>query len=92
MKYIMVKDKKLEIRVSQEELDYIDKVCAVYGISRSEFIRQAIRGDYNINSKGIAQKIYAMQTIVNKMLHVDATESEINSLVKEMNELWQFLN
>ena len=88
----MIRDREIKIRVTQDELDYISNVCNTHGMSKSECIRQAVRRGFNQNEKDIAQKICAMQSIINRMNGIGVTEEDINSLTKEMNELWQFLN
>ena len=88
----MIRDREIKIRVTQEDYDYIGNICNTYGMSKSECIRQAVRRGFNLNEKAIAQKICAMQSIINRMNGIGVTEEEINSLTKEMNEIWLFLN
>lgn len=88
----MTRDKELKIRVTQDEFGYIDDICNTNGMSKSEFIRQAITRRSNFNEKGIAQKVCAMQSIINRMNSMGVTEEEFNLLIKEMNALWQYLN
>jgi len=88
----MTRDKKLEIRLTEEEWCYIENMCDTYGISKSEFIRRVIRGGGNLNTRYMAQKIYNMQCIVNKLNYVGVTDEEIDFLTKETNELWLYLN
>ena len=88
----MTRDKEIKIRVTQDEFGYIDDICNTNGMTKSEFIRQAITRRRNFNEKGIAQKICAMQSIINRANCMDVAEEEINLLIKEMNALWQYLN
>lgn len=88
----MTRGRKIEIRLTEEEWSYIENICTTYGISKSEFIRRAIRSGGNMNTKYMAEKLYNMQCIVNKLNYVGATDEEIDFLVKETNELWQYLN
>lgn len=88
----MTRDKKIEIRLTQEEAECIENICMAQNISKSEFIRRAIRGGCDFNMKYIAQKIYTVQSILNKMASIGITDDEAGLLMKEVDELWQYLN
>lgn len=87
----MKKEQRMEIRVTEEDVAYVDNERAKYSMSRSEFVRQAIRGKSNVNTKEMATKIVTMQGIINRMNTIGITPDEVNVLGKEMSELWQLL-
>ena len=87
----MNKVKRMEIRVTEEDVAYVDNERTKLSMSRSEFIRQAIRGKSNVNTKEMATKIVTMQGIINRMNTVGVTQEEVNILGKEMRDLWQLL-
>ena len=87
----MIREMKVAVRLTKEDLDYIEDRCNTYGISRSEFIRRAVRGYGNLDIKYMAQKLYDLQSVVNKMNSVGVTDDEINVFIKDVNELWQYL-
>ena len=87
----MNKRQRIEIRVTEEDVAYVDKERSKNSMSRSEFIRQAIRGKSNVKTKEMATKIVTMQGIINRMDTVGVTQEEVNILGKEMGALWQLL-
>lgn len=87
----MNKVKRIEIRATEEDVAYVDNERTKLSMSRSEFIRHAIRGKSNVNTKEMATKIVTMQGIINRMNTVGVTQEEVNILGKEMGELWQLL-
>lgn len=87
----MNKRQRIEIRATEEDVAYVDNERTKLSMSRSEFIRQAIRGKNKVNTKEMATKIVTMQGIINRMETVGVTQDEVNVLGKEMSELWQLL-
>ena len=87
----MIRNKKVETRFSEEELLLIDNMCGD-SMSRSEYIRQCVKGGNTIDVKGIAQKIYNIQNVVNKINSVGATQEDWTMLMGDVNSLWLYLN
>lgn len=92
----MTRDKKVEIRLTSEELTLLEQYCASLSMGKSELIRKLILGlgcspNTNINTKAIAPHICKMQNIVNKVIYSQVTEEDILVLAKEMDALWQYL-
>ena len=90
----MIRDKKVEVRLNQEEFDCLEYISDTTNISKSNILRQAIKEAFQnsrINAKGILGHLFNMQTIVNQM-HLGVTQENLITLTKEMNELWQYLS
>ena len=86
----MTRNKKIEIRLTESEDTYINDICNKHSMTKSEYIRKAITGN-GVNTKDMAQHIFTMQKIVNKIDQTGATEEELDILSKEMEKLWRFL-
>ena len=87
----MLRDKKIEIRLTNEELLYLEDVCNRYSMTKSEYIRKAIYGSNN-NIKDIAQHIFVMQQVIDKIVIDKATEEDLDVLINEVGQLWLCLN
>lgn len=90
----MTRDKKIEVRLTEQELKHIENMSDSNSVTKSELIRQAVRNQNNgIAEKRMLQKhIFDMQTIVNQIYQIGATTELLNTLRLEMNALWQYLN
>ena len=87
----MIRDKKIEVRLTREELEYLKYISN--DTSVSNYIKQLIKGDSCCAEKRqIARHIYNMQTYLNEGYHIGITPEIISKLETEMNQLWQFLN
>lgn len=87
----MIRNKKVEVRFSEKELLNIDNKCGD-SMNRSEYIRQCINGGNSIDVKGVAQSIYNIQNVVNKINSLGATQKDWTMLTSEVNSLWLYLN
>lgn len=88
----MTKDKKLEVRMTEEEMAYIESVCAKNNISKSNFIRQLLNRNGNADVRDILPHIISMQTIVNWMITNGATDELISYMELELNKIWPYLS
>ena len=89
----MIRDKKIEVRLTKEELEYLKYICNNLGISISDYIRQLMRGNTcNVDKRKIAMHIFNMQTFLNNIYQTGLTTDIIKALETEMNVLWQCLN
>lgn len=52
MLYLKDKDKILNIRLSSEMYDYIEKVCADFKMTKADFVRMLIKSHKIKNRKG----------------------------------------
>ena len=92
----MTRNKKVEIRLTSEELTILEQYCASLSMTKSELIRKLILDlsyspSTNINRKAIAPHICIMQNIVNKIIAASVTEEDVLVLRKEMDTLWLYL-
>lgn len=89
----MNKTKKIEIRVTEDEYDKIQKEAEANNMTKSEYIRNRINAEWgNYNSKEIAHHVCNMQSYVNKIIHLSDLEDElIKPLQKELNKIWLYL-
>jgi len=87
----MNRNKKIEIRLSEEDFAYIESMCKQHSMNKSEFIRSAIRDGSTMKVKDMIPHIFTMQKMVNDMNVFGVTEENLKILTKEMNQLWQFV-
>ncbi len=90
----MSKSKRIEIRLSDNEFKEIQLLSKRANISKSDYIRKTLfnTNTFIIDKKGIATSIIKMQTAVNRIIQLGTNEEDINTLTKEMELLWQYLN
>ena len=91
----MTKDKKMEFRANEEFSNKIITLCNKFGMNKSELFRYAIE---NLDSEKsntpalIARHVFNLSTIVNSMNECGITKEKLDTLTKEANSLWQYLN
>ena len=89
----MTRNKKIDIRLSDEEYNYIKYISDNMRMSISEYIRQAIRSDSGkANKKNMALHIFNMQSHINNLYQVGVTSETLNLLGLELDKLWLSLN
>ncbi len=90
----MEKTKRIEIRLTNDEFKELEIQSKRANISKSDYIRKTLfnTNTYIIDKKGMAASIVKMQTAVNRIVQLGTTEEDLNTLAKEMELLWQYLN
>ena len=90
----MEKTKRIEIRLTNDEFKELEIQSKRADISKSDYVRKTLfnTNTYIIDKKGMAACIAKMQTVVNRIIQLGVTEEYLNTLEKEMNLLWQYLN
>ena len=88
----MQRDKKLEIRLTQEMFEDVERRSKMLNMTKSEYARRSLSGGgCNIDTKGMTQRIYEMQSLLNMMGQIGPTMDDVEKLNEEVYELWQFL-
>ena len=87
----MTRDKKLEVRLTEEELGYIETMCKKLNISKSTYVRQCLSGSGNVDVASILQCVISIQTILNWMKLNGPSEELVSYMETELNKTWQFL-
>ena len=89
----MKRNKKVEVRLTEQELSDLKYGANSKGMSISYYIREAVKGNSSdVDKRKIAMHIFNMQTYLNGVYQTDMTEETLSLLTKEMNSLWQYLN
>lgn len=81
------KSKKIEFRVSEEELKRIDRIAKRKNMNRSEYILSCISMSYT-GKKAEVKVVYAL-TRLQELLNGDIWDREY--LKEEMDEIWNSL-
>lgn len=82
------KTKKIELRVSEEELKKIDRIAKQKNMNRSEFILYCITMSYT--GKKAEVKVVNALTRLQELLNWDVTDKEY--LQKEVEDIWKSLS
>lgn len=81
------KTKKIELRVTEEELKMIDRIAKQKNMNRSEFILYSVTMSYT--GKKAEVKVVNALTRLQELLNWDITDKEY--LQKEVDDIWQSL-
>lgn len=89
----MKRDKRIEIRVTQEELKYYKSCADRSNMPLSDWIRNKLDSnrEYNETAPELAKIITTMQTDINKAINGIDLDKSLNNLLIGVSELWQFL-
>lgn len=89
----MTKNKKLEIRLTEEELKTIEQGAASANLKKSDYVRNKLleQSAYSNNAKEMSKILCDMQTLTNKIYQLGPQEEYMTDLLKEMDSLWQYL-
>ena len=89
----MTRDKKIEVRLTIEEYNYIKNICDTMNISISQFIRQTIMGNpVGADKRVLCQHIYKIQNVFNYIYQKGLTREMLETGMMEASKLWQYLN
>ena len=89
----MKRDKKLEIRVSEEELNRYKGYANECNMSFADWVRNRLdeNRSYTENAPALAKIATDMQTNINKIYAGIDVEMQLDDLNKGVKQLWQFL-
>lgn len=89
----MKRDKRIEIRVTQEELKYYKSCADRSNMPLSDWMRNKLDSnrEYNETAPELAKIITTMQTDINKAINGIDLDKSLNNLLIGVGELWQFL-
>lgn len=89
----MTRNRKLEIRLSEEEYLSFEANAKQAGLKKSDFARTKLfnNNTYIFDKKGMVKSLVNMQTLVNRIVQIGIREDEAEQLLKEMNSLWLYL-
>lgn len=88
----MKRTQKLEIRLTEEEMEGIERGCRIFNMSKSEYVRRCVvGGGCNIDVKRMTQHVYEMQSVLNRVNYVDPAMDDMKILNEELHGLWQCL-
>lgn len=89
----MKRDKRIEIRVTQEELKYYKSCADRSNMPLSDWMRNKLDSnrEYNETAPELAKIITTMQTDINKAINGIDLDKSLNNLLIGVSELWQFL-
>ena len=89
----MKRSKKVEVRLTEQELSDIKNKADSKGVSVSYYIRDSVKGNAgDVDKRKIAMHLFNMQTFLNQTSLQEKSIESINFFEREMNELWQYLN
>lgn len=91
--YKMTRNRKLEIRLSEEEYRSFEANAKQAGLKKSDFARTKLfnSNTYIFDKKGMVKSLVNMQTLVNRIVQIGIREDEAEQLLKEMDSLWLYL-
>lgn len=89
----MTRNRKLEIRLSEEEYRLFETNASLAGLKKSDFARTKIfnNNTYIFDKKGMVKSLANMQTLVNRIVQLGIRDDEAEQLLKEMDSLWLYL-
>lgn len=89
----MKRNRRVDVRLTDEELSDIKYNADRKGMSISDYIRDTVKGTASdIDKRKVAMHIFNMQTFLNNIYHQGMCKDSYDAMEKEMNMLWQFLN
>jgi hypothetical protein len=89
----MKRDKRIEIRVTQEELKYYKSCADKSNMPLSNWARNKLDAnrEYSENAPELAKIITSIQTDINKAINKIDLDESLDNLLIGVSELWQFL-
>ena len=87
----MKRDKKIEIRLTEDEFNQLENMSKAHSMTKSEFIRHALLNRNTSTPKEVAHILCNMQTEVNRLSQLETQEDSLNNLNDGMAKLWQYL-
>ena len=90
--------KKITVRLNETDYEHLIKQTEFFGTSQNELIRELLRKnkiedikEYNNSLKGIFRLLKNMSNNLNQLSKKSHYNEDVNSIKKELKELWQFL-